>query len=475
MRGRMIISFISLLIICFVTACNLSANAAKPGTLPVDPTFSDFYDELGGESVLGPAISPTFEDQRTTYQYIVSGLMAYDPDQLTLSRFHFSPIASTEWGINELVEPVPANSEIPYQNGHKIWAEVLPLYNRFGPGIMGLPVSGVKANDEKQRYEQYFDGLGFYRNYSDSPGQIHLMPYGQWMCGENCQFQNSDNIPPLPSYARDYSETERLFLQKAENLGYGYSGEPLAAPYIAEDGNFEMVFQNIAMFIDPLDGSRIKLRPLPAWVGFKSEPPTQEIKMDGLSFYQLGENLGYNVPQVFSTYIADHGGMDYSGFPIAEYRSLPDGGYSQWFTNLRLEYHPTAPEQLLIRPHALGVKYLTNGISTPTADNSVTEALQINVWEQYPVIPSGQRQVIHVEAIQNGLPVSGLELSLLIKQPDGITKNYMLDPTGEAGSTSIELDPINGPNGANIQYDICLIDPSSPQVCFTRNYSIWNQ
>ncbi len=265
------------------------------------------------------------------------------------------------------------------------------------------------------------------------------------------------------------------FYRKQSALGYGYTGEPLAHPFIAEDGNFEMVFRNIAMFIDPLDGSRIKLRPLPSWVGIKAEPPTQEIKADGLSFYQLGEGLGYNVPELFSTYIAEHGGMDYSGFPIAEYQPRADGGYSQFFSNLWLEYHPTAPEQLLIRPHALGVEYRTNGISTPPADNSATEALQLNVWEQYPLIPSGQRQVIHVEAMQNGLPVSGLELSLLVKQPDGIIKNYRLDPTGEAGSTSIELDPINGPNGANIQYDICLIDPSSPQVCFTRNYSIWNQ
>jgi hypothetical protein len=475
MKGKVIFSIISLLIIYCLNACNSSADAAIPGTFPVDPIFTDFYDGLGGESMLGPAISPTFENLGTTYQYVVSGLMAYDPNRMTLSRFHFSPTASVEWGINDLIEPRPSDSGIPFENGHSIWPEVLPFYNRFGSEIIGLPVTGVKANNEKQRYEQYFEGLGFYRDFTDPPGPIQLMPYGQWMCGANCQFHNLDNNPPSPSYSMDFSETERLFLQEAEILGHGFTGSPQAAPYIAEDGNFEMIFENIAMYIDSVDGSRIKLRPLPSWVGIMSDPPTKESKADWLTFYQVKEDLGYNIPNLFSTYIADHGGVEYFGIPITEYRPQAAGGYNQCFTNLCLDYHPTAPEQLQIRPYALGVEYQTNGVSTTTADSTATSALQINVLEKYPLIPSGQKQVINVGATQNGIPVSGLVVSLIVKQPDGITKNYQLDPTGEAGTTSIELDPINGPNGTIIQYDICIVDPASPQICFTRDYSIWNQ
>ena len=475
MRGKVIFLIISLLITFLLSACSSSTDEFTPGIFLVDPTFTDFYDEFGGEFLLGPAISPTFENLGITYQYVDSGLMAYDPNQMTLSRFHFSPIASDEWGISALVELVPSDSEIPYVNGHSIWAEVLPLYNRFGPEIIGSPVTGVKANNEKQRYEQFFEGLGFYRDFTDPPGKIQLMPYGQWMCGGNCQYQDSDTRPPSPSYTKDFSEPERLFLQEAERLGYGFSGDPQAPPYIADDGNFEMVFENIAMFIDSADSSRIKLRPLPSWVGINSDPPSQEIKAEWLTFYQLPEGGGFNTPNLFNTYIANHGGMEYSGLPVTEYRPLADGGYSQCFTNLCLEYHPTAPEQLRIRPNALGIEYQTNGMSTSNSDTSVTDALQINVWEKYPLIPSGQSQVINVETIQNGVPVSGLKLSLLVKQPDGIVKNYELNPTGEGGTTSIELDPINGPNGAIIQYDICLMDAFTPQVCFTRDYTIWNQ
>ena len=476
LENKLKFSVFSLLILLLLSACNSSADVVTPGIYLVDPTFSDFYVELGGDSVLGSAISPTFVSQGTTYQYIVSGLMAYDPNVMTLTRFHFSPIASAEWGINDLLEPAPLDSSLPYVNGHRIWEEVLPFYNRYGPEIIGLPITGVKANDDKQRYEQYFEGIGFFRDYTDPLGQLQLMPYGYWMCGGNCQSQESDPGPTSPSYARDFSETEQLFLQESESLGYGLTGNPLAAPYIAADGNYEMVYENVALFIDPSDGYQIKLRPLPAWLGIEADQPTQETKVDWLSFYQVSEGLGYNVPNSFSTYIANHGGMVYSGDPITDYQLIPDGGYSQCFSNLCLEYHPTAPEQLLIRPHALGREYQTNGVIT-TANNgpSYADALHINVWEQYPLIPSGQRQIINIQVSQEGNPISDIELSVLVKQPDAIIKSYQLNPTDEDGKMSIELDPINGPNGAIVKYDVCILEAVTPQVCFTKSFIIWSQ
>jgi hypothetical protein len=474
-KSRLIVYIFSLLIILILTACNSSADAANTGTYSVDPTFSDFYKELGGEAILGPAMSPTFKSREVTYQYVVSGLMAYDPNQVTLTRFHFSPVASTEWGINDLVEPTPSDIDIPYLNGHRIWEEVLPFYNRFGPEIIGLPITGVKANDEMQRYEQYFEGLGFYRSYADPPGKIQLLPYGSWMCGNNCKYHESNEGKPSNSYSRNYSETEQLFLQEAERLGYEFTGNPLASPTLAPDGNFEMVFENIAMYIDPSDGSKIKLRPLPSLLGIHSDPPTKEIKADWLSFYQQGEGLGYNIPDSFSSYIADHGGVAYAGVPITEYFLSSDEGYSQCFTNLCLEYHPKAPKQLLIRPHALGIDYNTNGITLTGTVTPFDNAIQLNVWEKYPLIPSGERQIINIAAIQNDAPMSNVKLSLLVTQPEGIVKSYQLNPTGDGGETSIELDPINGPNGTIIQYEVCVVDAITPQICFLRSYTIWNQ
>ena len=475
LKSKLVIHILSLLIIVFLSGCQSSADASSPGTFTIDPVFLDFYSGFGGVSILGPATSPLFEREGITYQYVVSGLMVYDPNLIALARFHFSPIATTEWNINGLVEPVPSDSSIPYVNGHRIWEEVWSFYNRYGPDILGLPVTSVKANNEKQRYEQYFEGVGFYRNYSDPPGQIQLLPYGTWMCGDNCEFRDTDVNPPLASYVRDFSETEQIFLQESERIGYEFTGAPLTAPNIGSDGNFEMVFENVILYLNPSTNNQINLRPLPSWLGIQTEQPTNETKADWLSFYAIGEGLGYNVPIIFSDYINNHGSFAFSGSPITEYSLLSDGGYTQCFANICLEYHATAPEVLRIRPHALGAVFQIDGTNSTVQDTSYAEALQINVWEQYPLITSGQSQVINIEVFQNDAPVNGIELSLVVKQPDGITKTYKVNATGEEGKTSIELDPINGPNGAIVQYQVCVLGAVTPQVCFSRSYTIWEQ
>lgn len=475
LKSKLSLWIVSLLIIISLNACSAPVANSSAGTFPVDSAFTDFYREFGGETTLGPTISPVFSKGDITYQYIVAGLMSYDPSQIPLKRFHFSPIASVEWHIDGLVEPNPQNSQLPYINGHQIWEEVLPFYNQYGAEIIGLPVSGVTANDAKQRYEQYFEGLGFYRNYSDPAGQVHLMPYGVWMCASNCQYHIADANPPAASYARDYSATEQLFLRASDQLGYGFAGAPLSAPRLGSDGNYEMVFENVVMFLDPSNTNEVRLRPLPSLLGIQTDTPGPAQQTDGFSFYQIGEDAGFDVPSIFDAYINDHRGYEYSGIPISVYRNLDDGGYSQCFTNLCLEYHPSAPTALRIRPHKLGVEYLATGSSSEVSGTAFPEALQINAWEDYPLIPSGESQGINIEAMQNNIPVQGIELSLVVRQPNGITKTYALPPTDKDGLTHVDLDPINGPNGAIVQYEVCVIGAVSPQVCFSKSYTIWDQ
>jgi hypothetical protein len=474
-KSRLTLWFVTLLIIATLSACTPSPDASRNGIYPVDPTFADFYRQFGGDSTLGPAISPSFIKVGLTYQYVVSGLMTYNPNEVPLKRFHFSPVAASVWQIHGLVEPAPQDSTNRYENGHKIWEEVWVFYDQYGSDIIGLPLTGVTANDAKQRYEQYFDGLGFYRKYTDPPGQIHLMPYGIWMCGNACQYPVTDSTPPTASYAREYSATEQLFLQASERLGYGFTGAPLKSPQLGSDGYYEMTFENVVLYVDPIDRNQIRLRPLPGWLGIPAEPPEAQQKTAWLTFFQTEAGLGYNLPNTFTEYIDQHGSIAVSGDPLTEYHGQSDGGYSQCFTNLCLEYHPTAPLGLQVRPKPLGLEYLTSGAKSSTPVSTFTEALKINAWEDYPLIPSGTIQVIHIEATQNKVPLAGIEFSLVVKQPDGITKTYPSEPTGEDGSTRISLDPINGPNGAMVQYEVCVIGAVAPQVCFAESYTIWDQ
>jgi hypothetical protein len=475
LKSRWVYLSLYLLIIIGLSSCGISSTNASRGTYPVDATFADFYRQFGGESILGPAISPSFDKEGKTYQYIVTGLMAYDPNQVPLKRFYFSPIASVEWHISGLIEPRPQDAEVPYVNGHQIWDEILSFYQQYGPDILGLPVTGVKVNDAKQRYEQYFEGVGFYRNYTDPAGQVHLMPYGSWMCGVTCQYSQPDTNPPSASYPRDYSATEQLFLQASERLGYGFSGAPIATPGIGSDGNYEMAFENVIMYLDPTNTNQIKLRPLPSWLGIQVDKPLPVVQQEGFTFFEVGEGSGFNIPDLVNHYIEKHGGYEVSGNPISNWQNLNDGGYSQCFTNLCLEYHPTAPLSLQVRPHALGTEFLSLGSKASPSGTAFPEALQINAWEDQPLIPSGQSQVIHIEARQNNTPMRGIQFSLVVRQPDGITKTYNLEPTDTDGVTHAELDPINGPNGAIVQYEVCVIGTISPGVCFSRSYTIWDQ
>lgn len=475
LRSKLAFISVSLLFILFISSCNPSTTASRRGIYTIDPTFSDFYREFGAEDVLGAVISPAFDKDGITYQYVVAGLMAYNPNLDPLKRYLFSPIASTEWKINGPVEPAPADSDAHYVNGHQIWEEVKPFYDQYGQDIMGLPLTSVTINEAKQRYEQYFDGIGFYRNISDPPGQIHLMPYGDWMCGKECRFISSDPTPPAPSFVQDFSATEQLFLQASARLGYGFTGAPLAAPDLGSDGNYQMVFENVVLYIDPTYSHQIRLRPLPEWLGIRAEPPIEAVKADWLTFYPTQAGLGYNVPNLFINYINAHGAEEYSGDPISEYRSLSDGGYSQCFRYVCLEDHPTAPQGLRIRPHALGADYVSAGETTSSVSSTITDTLEINAWEGAPLIPSGQKQVIHIEARQNRKPLSGIQVSLVVTQPDGITKTYTLEPTGQDGNTSIELDPIDGANGSIVQYQVCVIGGMTQQFCFSQSYTIWDQ
>ncbi len=474
-KSRLALGIVGLLILLIIAACSSTSTQTSHNTFPIDKAFSDFYREFGGEEVLGPAISASFIQDEITYQYVVSGRMEYDPGQDVLQRFRFSPVASSELHINGLIESSAGDENTYYVNGHYIWEETRSFYDRYGSSILGLPVTGVMVNDAKQRYEQYFEGVGFYRNYNDPPGKIHLMPYGSWICGNDCQYYISDSVVPAASYVREFSAIEQLFYQTAERVGFEFTGVPLLSPRLGSDGNYQMVFQNVVMYVDPLAGSQIRLRPLPSWMGIRSGQLVKPIDKDGLSFFPIKDESGFNVPELFTEYISLHGSSIYAGNPITEYVDLADGGYSQCFTSVCLEYHPTAPERLRVRPNGLGIEYLAASKKGVTPEPNLSQAMQVNAWENYPLIASGQKQVINIEVTQNNAPKVGIEISLLVKQPDGVTLTYTLPPTGSDGKTRIELDPIDGPNGAMIQYQVCIVGTVTPQVCFSRSYTIWNQ
>jgi hypothetical protein len=332
---------------------------------PIDTQFQNMDNRL--ENICGPGISPLFERNGKKYQYTISCLYGYDPNAEAIKRYSLLPLGR-EWINVEPAEPKPEDNNDIYVNGHIVWNEVIPYYTKFGAGVIGKPLSGVHFYPDQNRYAQYFENMGFYRFKDDPEGEIHLMPYGAWMCKDFCR-PGKDIIPlaevnkPVSPDSSVNQEAEKAFSEIRDRLGLDFTGLSRSETYQAKDGMFEQVYDNLVMYSAPESTYRVQFRPLPQLIGIQPEPPVPPMNDPGMVFFPtIGQELGYNIPKLFMDYITKHGTLEISGNPITELHPLGNGISRQCFTNICLEYHSKAPEALRVRPAAIGSSYPQNRI-----------------------------------------------------------------------------------------------------------------
>ena len=474
-KNLLILVFFGIAFLFVASACGKQQEVVSTaeGTYSIAVIFNDFYTKLGGEEVLGPAISSVFSRGDVRYQYTVNALMVYDPGASYSQRYQLAPIAQ-EWGIEEPPELQPDDPNIPYINGHQVWEEVRPFYKDFGGFLIGSPLTGVQSNEEKGRYEQYFTNLGFYRNSLDEPGKVRLMPYGDWFCADKCDYEIQDAVFTSSSNDLITGDVDRVFLESARRLGNDFTGPAISLTMLASDGNYEKAFKNVVFFSSPEDQNIVSLRPLPQLVGILPDPPVPASGVAGMYFYKVQDGLGYNVPQYFLDYIAMHGSMELSGPPITELHPKSEGVSWQCFTNYCLEYHTTAPEAMRVQPASLGSDYIDQVPSTQPKVTEPAGAIGLRAWERYPLLPSGQSQEIGMAIDEDGVPLAGMEFSLTVTLPDDSRRNYFLAPTGTDGQTSVTLDPIEAPNGSSILYQACVVSVLDRPVCLQGMFLIWD-
>jgi hypothetical protein len=252
-----ILSFLVLLAI-LSNACNLRTNLPPEPVVStpqntinneiysVGATFIDFYNFLGGEQMLGPAISPVKESGNVKSQYVVAGLMVYDPQTVSSEQYHLAPLGLV-LGVAEkpVPNPDPGEPDVRYINGHIIFSEFLPLYEQLGGAqFVGRPLTEGRYNPDKQRYEQYFENLGFYRMENDPPGDVKLISYGAFECHQDCRYQADQNgvpvtQPPLPE----------PFATAVSRMGLTFVGRSLTDPHLGPDGRQELIFENVVMVV----------------------------------------------------------------------------------------------------------------------------------------------------------------------------------------------------------------------------------
>ncbi len=396
--------------------------------------------------MLGPAITAMFNHRSQQCQYTVNALLCFDPLQQGIARYSLYPLGEA-LGIQD--EPGAAAAGELAVDGYQIYEEFEELYQKFyGPLYAGRPLSQPRFNSAKNRIEQYFANVGFYRDLDDPGGKAHLLAYGVYACNSDCRY-----TPPQSSIVVTSVESvEQPFLNQIARLGgLTVFGLALSGPYQAPDGRLEQVYENVVLAAPPEDLSRVMLRSLPVVLGMPVSAPGPRIysEADGMVFYGIEGELGFHVPLPFDHFIAQHGGREISGNPIGEVAMLDANVYRQCFEHYCLLYDQTAEENARVRMAPLGREYLrlAHGGQTEQEDAPFVfspESVHLLVHAGSPRVSAAEPQVFEMTLLRasDQQPIANVEAGLTLTLPDGKQLEYPLPSSGADGRSSLSIDPL---------------------------------
>ena len=445
------------------------AGNLTPGTYAVDPIFAEFYEALGGEEVLGPAISPSTRSDGKTTQYTETSLMVFDPIEPASTRFKLAPLGIS-LGVAEGDSPVNTQGDGRVINGHLVNPDFLAVYESLGGArFVGRPLSEANFNVEKQRAEQYFENLGFYQ--LEGNHEVHFMPYGAYACDRNCREQNPvAGIPARQPILPD------AFLQKTLELGLPFVGKPLTGLHLAADGKQEVIFENLVLVADEDSPNRVEVRPIAEEISLSAQALAQPGDSNLSVFIEIEDGLGYNVPLHFINYLEQFGGLQIAGLPISEVFSPEPGLFWQCFTNLCLQFNLNVEGDQRLQPAPLGADYKAKSYEQ-VRDFSGSQdigSIDLRVWEKDTYVASTGSQEIHTAIYEDAKPLKNFEPLLIATMPDGSQRKAYFPPSDEEGCSSIKLAPIDAPNGTLIAYRVCLFGLDGQENCVGDNYLIWD-
>jgi hypothetical protein len=182
---------LSIFLFITIAACQGADFSAAPtpdmSFYAVDPVFREFYNLLGGKVILGDAISDIYKSGGKQYQYTINGLMIYDPLAPPKQFFQLASLGR-RLGIGG-----PTSPDVGVAEAFR------PMYDKLSGTFVGQPLTGLVYNGAQNRYEQYFENIGFYHG-GESTGDVRLLPYGAWICHAECRsIQPRNSILEFPS------------------------------------------------------------------------------------------------------------------------------------------------------------------------------------------------------------------------------------------------------------------------------------
>lgn len=471
---------LALFTITLSSACTARFRDTTPsptpeGVVAVDPLFREFYDFLGGEAVLGPAISLVLTDGYQRRQYTLNAGMLYDPEAPPVDRYRLAPLG-LEMEIEGRPAPPPEDTaELPEEE-HAIFHMFVPLYQRLeGERFSGKPLTEIHYNQETKSFEQYFENVGFTWKENDAAEHVKLLPYGSWKCTGDCRSTVKKEILIHDSKKLK----DEIFSPVVSRLGQDLTGFALTEPTTSPDGKtIVTIYENLVLIAEADKYWRVSAFPLAEELGIASGPLVPPSGFPGMYFWPIEEGLGYNVPQPFVDYIAMHGGTEISGPPIGELAMMDDLVFTQCFKNLCLEYllYENLPTNMRIRAAPLGYEYhkRTEKMAAEVFSSQHWQhAFILEVDVRYPFLQPEQVQEITALVFEANTPKADVKPILVLDLPNGQRKIEAFTPTDSEGFTSARLSPGLGKNGEIIGYHVCAQSKGEEYFCTKGEFVIW--
>ena len=467
--------YISLIILLagLLSACSGFATSSG-GYYLVDPRFSDLYERLQGEEILGPPISSNKFQTGTNLekQYFEGVVMVFDPQNSP--RYYLEPVG-IDAGFSDLPNNDPENPGVRFMNGFIIPADFAQFYDQMGgERWVGLPLTRARLNPDKNRIEQYFENMGFFRFEDDPPGAVYLMPYGLWKCAGECsQYPGVQNANIRASAVE---EVESPFGEAIARLGTQFTGKKLSGAYQADDGKIEQIFQNVVLYQDQTTPLGVALRPVSTLLG----QATGEVQIKGDQaqgyFREIGQGTGYYVPTYFMDFINRYFGFEVSGDPISALVEIREGVSQQCFENYCLLYDAKAESGQQVRILPQGQKYKESqslNLKTPSQEPEIIREVQLDIWEQLPQITSQENQQIGACIHEDGQPIVNASAIAQVYTQETGRSIYSFEPTDSGGCSFLTLQPIEAPNGTAVDYQVCFQGLGSEEYCKKDSFLIW--
>lgn len=496
---------LALLVILVGSGCNtsgenehtdapISPTQSSPEHMDeIDPILRAFYAHLGGVELLGPAISAPIIDGNKTIQYTETCKLIYEKDALPTQHFRVAPLG-VEMNLREPPVPPPSNPAYRYCDGHTIHPDFLPMYETLGAKIVGCPITEARFNLVYRRYEQFFENFGFYRK--EGQAQVRLMPYGLWACAGSDSCESSELYASYDSYR----PVDHTLIEFVEKHGADFTGFALTDAYYNKDGLWQQIFENVVLVAESEGSSEtVRILPLPEKLGLLPDPPQPYSGNPEAFFYTAQGNDGYEIPIYFWNYMIQHGGIDFFGPPIQHLSEMDKQIYRQCFTQLCLLYDPQAVEGSEIRPEPLGYSFevlyksempistpmpeikpteiqATFAFPTATPEPEIREGREIilQVWETNPMLAAGQIQEIGVIILDWDTPLANISPELLVEIPDSMPYYLTMPPTRNDGMSHAKLAPIDAPNGALVEYKVCIKASETDKFCVRESFMMWD-